>query len=248
MGIIWTIIIGFVAGVIAKFVMPGDNEPSGFIMTTLLGVVGAFVATYLGQALGSGRRLAQSSFWRSGVLSANALDATLPPNRRKIMSKSTPSLLALLGLVAFAGYQNRGRISDMLSDAGRAAAPGARTDAAPGTAPEAGGFLESLGDSFRSGLGGNGLSTAFGDLLTRFKTAGLGTTAESWVSTEANHPIRVDELEAAIGPETLDELGLKTGLSRQELLLRLNVALPEVVNRLTPHGRLPTDEEAQTLA
>ncbi|PSO14052.1 GlsB/YeaQ/YmgE family stress response membrane protein [Bradyrhizobium sp. MOS003] len=52
MGIIWTIIIGFVAGVIAKFIMPGDNEPSGFILTTILGIVGAFVATYLGQALG----------------------------------------------------------------------------------------------------------------------------------------------------------------------------------------------------
>jgi uncharacterized membrane protein YeaQ/YmgE (transglycosylase-associated protein family) len=52
MGIIWTIIIGFLAGVIAKFIMPGDNEPSGFILTALLGIVGAFVATYLGQALG----------------------------------------------------------------------------------------------------------------------------------------------------------------------------------------------------
>lgn len=53
MGIIWTILIGFVAGVIAKFIMPGDNnEPSGFIMTTILGIVGAFVASYLGQALG----------------------------------------------------------------------------------------------------------------------------------------------------------------------------------------------------
>jgi uncharacterized membrane protein YeaQ/YmgE (transglycosylase-associated protein family) len=52
MGIIWTIIIGFAAGVIAKFIMPGDNEPSGFILTALLGIVGAFVATYLGQALG----------------------------------------------------------------------------------------------------------------------------------------------------------------------------------------------------
>jgi uncharacterized membrane protein YeaQ/YmgE (transglycosylase-associated protein family) len=52
MGVIWTIIIGFVAGLIAKFVMPGDNEPSGFILTTILGIVGAFVATYLGQALG----------------------------------------------------------------------------------------------------------------------------------------------------------------------------------------------------
>ena len=52
MGIIWTIIIGFVAGVLAKLITPGDNEPSGFILTTLLGIVGAFVATYLGQALG----------------------------------------------------------------------------------------------------------------------------------------------------------------------------------------------------
>ncbi|GGI18589.1 GlsB/YeaQ/YmgE family stress response membrane protein [Bradyrhizobium guangdongense] len=52
MSIIWTVIIGFIAGVIAKFIMPGDNEPSGFILTTILGIVGAFVATYLGQALG----------------------------------------------------------------------------------------------------------------------------------------------------------------------------------------------------
>jgi len=52
MGIIWTIIIGFVAGVIAKFIMPGDNEPSGFVLTTKLGIVGACVATFLGQALG----------------------------------------------------------------------------------------------------------------------------------------------------------------------------------------------------
>ena len=52
MGIIWTIIIGFIAGVIAKLIMPGDNEPSGFILTTILGIVGAFVASYLGQALG----------------------------------------------------------------------------------------------------------------------------------------------------------------------------------------------------
>lgn len=52
MGIIWTIIIGFIVGVIAKFIMPGDNEPKGFILTTILGIVGAFVATFLGQALG----------------------------------------------------------------------------------------------------------------------------------------------------------------------------------------------------
>jgi uncharacterized membrane protein YeaQ/YmgE (transglycosylase-associated protein family) len=52
MSIIWTIIIGFVAGLIAKWIMPGRNEPSGFILTTILGIVGAVLATYLGQALG----------------------------------------------------------------------------------------------------------------------------------------------------------------------------------------------------
>ena len=52
MSILWTILIGFVAGVIAKLVTPGSNEPQGFILTTILGIVGAFVATYLGQALG----------------------------------------------------------------------------------------------------------------------------------------------------------------------------------------------------
>ena len=52
MHIIWTIIIGFVAGIIAKFLHPGRNEPSGFILTTILGIVGALIATYLGQAIG----------------------------------------------------------------------------------------------------------------------------------------------------------------------------------------------------
>ena len=52
MSIIWTIIIGFVAGVIAKFLHSGQKEPTGFILTAILGIVGAFVATYLGQAIG----------------------------------------------------------------------------------------------------------------------------------------------------------------------------------------------------
>ena len=52
MSILWTILIGFIAGVLAKLITPGDKEPSGFILTTILGIVGAFVATYLGQAFG----------------------------------------------------------------------------------------------------------------------------------------------------------------------------------------------------
>lgn len=52
MSIIWTIIIGFVAGVVAKFLKPGPNDPQGFVLTAILGIVGAFVATWLGQAIG----------------------------------------------------------------------------------------------------------------------------------------------------------------------------------------------------
>jgi len=53
MGIIWTVLIGFVAGIIARWLHPGaSNEPSGFVLTSVLGIVGAFVATFLGQAVG----------------------------------------------------------------------------------------------------------------------------------------------------------------------------------------------------
>ena len=52
MGLIWTIVIGFFAGILAKLIHPGPNEPQGFIVTTLLGIAGAFVATYLGQLVG----------------------------------------------------------------------------------------------------------------------------------------------------------------------------------------------------
>lgn len=52
MGIIWTIIIGFVAGIVAKLIVPGENEPKGFVLTTILGIVGAFVASYLGRHWG----------------------------------------------------------------------------------------------------------------------------------------------------------------------------------------------------
>jgi uncharacterized membrane protein YeaQ/YmgE (transglycosylase-associated protein family) len=52
MGILWVVIIGFIAGIIAKLIAPGPNNPSGFILTTVLGIVGAFLATFIGQAIG----------------------------------------------------------------------------------------------------------------------------------------------------------------------------------------------------
>lgn len=158
------------------------------------------------------------------------------------MSKSTPSLIALLGLVAVAGYQHRGRISEMLSDAQQRI-----TASGPTASPGNGGFLSEIGQLFQNRTGGRTMSTALGDLVARFTDAGQGTTANSWVSDQANRPLGADDLEAALGQEILAELGQKTGLSREELLGRLNAALPEVVNRFTPNGRLPTYEESQTL-
>jgi len=170
------------------------------------------------------------------------------------MSKSTPSLMALLGLVAFAGYQNRARIADMLADARQNRA------GADGVSPEQGGFLAEIGQIFQpgpsgvgtagtdfssTGLSSTGLSAALRDLKDRFTATGQGEAAESWISTEANRPLNVEALEAALGPETLDDLARKTGISRAELLLRLNVALPEVVDSMTPEGRLPTDGGTQ---
>jgi uncharacterized membrane protein YeaQ/YmgE (transglycosylase-associated protein family) len=52
MHILWIILIGFIAGVIAKLVTPGNNQPQGFLLTTIPGIVGAFVTTYIGQAIG----------------------------------------------------------------------------------------------------------------------------------------------------------------------------------------------------
>ena len=70
-GIIWIIIVGFVAGIIARLISPGPNNPSGFILTIVLGIVGAFLATFIGQAIGHygpgpGRRLHHRDHRRAG--------------------------------------------------------------------------------------------------------------------------------------------------------------------------------------
>lgn len=69
MGIITTIIVGIIVGTIAKFLMPGKNEPQGFILTAILGIVGSFVASYAGQALGWYAE-GQSAGWIASVVGA----------------------------------------------------------------------------------------------------------------------------------------------------------------------------------
>jgi uncharacterized protein YidB (DUF937 family) len=164
------------------------------------------------------------------------------------MAKSMPSLVALLGLLAVAGYQNRDKLGSVLGDLQNNRPGGAGSD--PNTTAGPGGFgdiISGLGGMLGgAGAGGLGsvLSGGLGDLLEQFKTNGNGDKAERWVKDGPDEGIDADELERTLGTETLTALQERTGLSKQELLERLAQTLPSAVDRLTPEGRLPTEVEA----
>jgi len=148
------------------------------------------------------------------------------------MSRGLPSMTALLGLLAIAGYQNRDKIAEMLGGL-RQNKPGA--DGQGGI----GGLLSQLGLGGASA--GGILSGGLGELADRFKQSGQGETAESWINTGPNKPCTAAQLEQAIGPEVLDTLSKQTGLSRDELVTRLCRELPDAVDKYTPQGRLPME-------
>lgn len=153
------------------------------------------------------------------------------------MSRGYPSMTALLGLLAMAGYQNRDKIAEMIGGLGQGA-PGA----APGhgKAPSSGqgglgGLLAGLGGAGAGGL----LSGGLGELVERFTQNGHGDTASSWIEHGPNKEIAPQNLEKAIGPDVLATLAQQTGLTRDELLSRLSRELPQAVDRYSPDGRLP---------
>jgi uncharacterized protein YidB (DUF937 family) len=152
------------------------------------------------------------------------------------MSRGFPSMTALLGLLAVAGYQNRDKIAEMLGGIGQSSRPGTGQG---GT----GGLLGQLSGSLGGAGAGGLLSGGLGELLDRFKQSGHSETAESWIGTGPNKPVTPPQLEQAIGPEVLETLSKQTGLSREELLARLSRELPDAVDKYTPHGRLPTDTD-----
>ena len=152
------------------------------------------------------------------------------------MSRGFPSMTALLGLLAVAGYQNRDKIAEMLGGAGKAAPAG-------GGQGGLGGLLGQLSSSLSGASAGGILSGGLGELVDRFKQAGHSETAESWVGTGPNKPVTPPQLEQAVGPDVLEQLSRQTGLSRQELLARLSRELPNAVDKYTPEGRIPTEAE-----
>src|SRR5438045_2758709 len=128
------------------------------------------------------------------------------------MSRGFPSMTALLGLLAVAGYQNRDKIAEMLGGVRQPAPPG--SGPAQGAARSGGlaGVIEQLGRSLGGGsmTPGGILSGGLGELVDRFKQAGHGDAAESWVRTGPNKPVTLTQLEQAIGPEVLETLSRQT--------------------------------------
>lgn len=179
-------------------------------------------------------------------------------------------MIALLGLLAVAGYQNRDKLGEML---GRVTGqsndnnPVGRDDATPGEANTGGigGFLGDLfggngGDADRTtqqggsgfmsnlqnmfgGSAGTGIGGGLRDLVDQFTGRGHGEEAKSWVETGPNRGMSNPSLAEALGEDTLETLTTQTGLSRDELLARLGAVLPSAVDTLTPDGRVPNEGE-----
>ena len=144
------------------------------------------------------------------------------------MARGMPSLAALLGLVAVAGYQNRDKIGEFVRSLGN-------TDPTKSGGSMLDRAKKSLGDS---PLGTN-ITGGLGELVEQFRNNGEGATADSWIVDGPNTTINDAQLERAIGRDMIDSLTKQTGLSREDLLSRLAKTLPDVVDKMTPEGRLP---------
>lgn len=161
------------------------------------------------------------------------------------MSKGYPSMTALLGLLAVAGYQNRDKLAELLKGHDSAPTQGSipHLPNTSSTSTQSGGsglgnlgsLLGGVGTAGIGGLIANGLS----ELVDHFTKGGHGETATSWVNHGPNRDIPEADLERAIGPDTLDHLTQQTGLSRPALLARLSRELPSAIDRYAADGRKP---------
>ncbi|WP_284165346.1 YidB family protein [Frigidibacter sp. SD6-1] len=159
------------------------------------------------------------------------------------MSNRTPSLLALLGLAAIAGYQHRDKIGSVITDVRtRQQANGAATDR-----PRGGDFLSEVGSIFTGNNAGMALSDAVGGLMRLLSGDTGGSAADSWVASGPNKPMSRDELRDRLGAPLLSDLARRTGLAEEVIVDRLAEALPDMIDRLTPEGRLPSAADAAYL-
>jgi uncharacterized protein YidB (DUF937 family) len=156
----------------------------------------------------------------------------------------SPVTMAVLGLLAYKALRS------LTSQSGQPRTAPA-TPATPLPGPDAGASGGGIGDILKGGLGGvlgggaagSVLSGGLNDLLKQFQEAGHGDAANSWVGHGPNKQISSNDLAKALGSDQVETLMDHSGLSREDLLASLSEHLPELVNQLTPDGRLPTEQE-----
>jgi uncharacterized protein YidB (DUF937 family) len=156
----------------------------------------------------------------------------------------SPLTMALLGLIAYKAIKHIGGSQPAANPAGPAPSAGAGGGL--------GGLLQGgLGSLLAGGAGGAAagsvLSGGLGDLLKQFEQSGQGDKASSWVGNGPNKPISPNDLASALGADQIDDLSERSGMSRSELLSGLSQNLPELIDKLTPNGRVPSAEEAARL-
>jgi uncharacterized protein YidB (DUF937 family) len=156
----------------------------------------------------------------------------------------SPITMGILALLAYKAVKHLG-----------GSQPGATPAPAPapssGNSVPGGGMGGGLGDLLRGGLGGllaggaagSLISGGLGELLKQFQQNGQGEVANSWVGPGPNKQISPGDLASALGADQIDALSAQSGLSRDELLAGLSRHLPDVIDHLTPDGRLPTESE-----
>ena len=149
----------------------------------------------------------------------------------------SPMTMAILALLAWKAVKHFGGNQPGASPAAPAQVP------PPAPASTGGGLGNILGGLLAGGAAGSVLSGGLGDLLKQFQQNGQGDAANSWVGTGPNKAIAPGDLANALGADQLDQLSKQSGLSHEDLLQGLSQYLPQVVDHLTPEGRLPNENE-----
>jgi uncharacterized protein YidB (DUF937 family) len=169
-----------------------------------------------------------------------------PSSQSSSSGGMSPMTMALLGLLAWKAFKHMsGNQSGSAPQPSPAPTP---THLPPPVNAGAGG---GLGDLLKGGLGGllaggaagSVLSGGLGDLLNQLQQSGHGDAANTWVGKGENKAIAPGDLANALGADQIESLSAQSGLSRDELLSGLSQYLPQVVDHLTPDGRLPTEQE-----
>lgn len=142
-----------------------------------------------------------------------------------------PSMTALLGLLAIAGYQNRDKIAEMLKNM-TSGAGNAKPD--PNAPALPGGLGGMLAGTSVGGLLTNGLN----EMMDKFHQAGQKDTVDSWVGTGPNKDVAPTDLKSVLGPDVISALARATGMNEQDLLAKLSRELPQAIDKYTPSGRI----------